>query len=132
MNRREFSIQTLGAALAATAFTGVSRAQGSAPVEGVNYIKLSQPAPVSAPAGKIEVIEFFWYGCPHCYAFEPSLGPWIKKLPADVSFRRVHAQFTPQWVQHAKLFYALDAVGEVEGLERNQRLIVQRIADHAS
>ncbi|WP_374319699.1 thiol:disulfide interchange protein DsbA/DsbL [Aquabacterium sp.] len=117
MNRREFSIQTLGAALAATAFTGVSRAQGSAPVEGVNYIKLAQPAPVSAPAGKIEVIEFFWYGCPHCNHFEPTLEPWVAKLPADVAFKRVPVAFRPNpYGIHQKLYFALDAMGLIPSM----------------
>ena len=87
------------------------------PDAGIDYREVTPPQPVES-GSKIEVLEFFWYGCPHCYAFEPSLNAWTKKLPSDVVFRRVHAQFTPQWVQHAKLFYTLDALGEVERLHR--------------
>ena len=52
---------------------------------GKEYVELSSPVPVSQP-GKIEVVELFWYGCPHCYAFEPTIVPWSEKLPADVHF----------------------------------------------
>jgi thiol:disulfide interchange protein DsbA len=81
MNRREFSAKLLatGVGLAAFGIGGTASAQGGAPVEGTHYVKLSQALPV-AP-GKIEVIEFFWYGCPHCNAFEPALDAWQKKLP---------------------------------------------------
>lgn len=70
------------------------------------YTEVS-PVPVAEP-GKIEVIEFFWYGCPHCYAFEPKINPWIDKLPADVNFRRVPAAFGGPWSAHAQLFITLD------------------------
>ncbi len=73
MNRREFSMQAasaLGLGLAGAPL--IASAQGG-PVEGQQYTRLAQAAPVSAPAGKVEVVEFFWYGCPHCYHFEPSL-----------------------------------------------------------
>ena len=92
MNRRDFSIHTLSGLGLAMAAPGLALAQG-APIEGTNYVKLSQRAPTSAPAGKIEVVEFFWYGCPHCHHFEPYLAAWLAKLPADVSFRRVPVAF---------------------------------------
>ena len=77
MNRREFAtrVGAAGAAIAALGTGTAARAQG-APVEGTHYVKLSQPLPVTP--GKIEVIEFFWYGCPHCNAFEPMLDAWQK------------------------------------------------------
>ena len=89
INRRDL---TLGAA-AALAVAGGARAQGATPVEGKDFVRLPTPAPVAAPAGKVEVVEFFSYGCPHCYSFEPLLEPWVKKLPPDVAFRRVPAAF---------------------------------------
>ena len=92
MNRREFSIHTLGAVGLSAGLPGLALAQGG-PVEGTHYVRLPQAAPVSAPAGKVEVVEFFWYGCNHCYNFEPSLGAWADKLPADVVFRRVPVAF---------------------------------------
>jgi thiol:disulfide interchange protein DsbA len=115
MNRREFSVQLLAAA-AATTLADAARAQGGTPVEGTHYVKLNQPLPV--PPGKIEVIEFFWYGCPHCNAFEPALDAWSKKLPADVVFRRVPVAFSEQYVPHQKIFYALDAMGLIPTMHR--------------
>lgn len=115
MNRREFSIQTLGAVglgMSANLLPNLALAQGGEPVEGTHYVKLSQAAPNSAPAGKIEVVEFFWYGCPHCKHFEPYLAAWAAKLPADVVFRRVPVAFreTPFGI-HQRLYYALEAMG---------------------
>jgi thiol:disulfide interchange protein DsbA len=116
MNRRNFSAR-LACAGVALAFAGKSLAQGS-PVEGTHYVRLSQPLPSTTP-GKIEVIEFFWYGCPHCNAFEPMLEGWIKRLPGDVSFRRVPVAFRDEpFVIHQKIFYALEALGQLDTLHR--------------
>jgi thiol:disulfide interchange protein DsbA len=115
INRRDLTRTSVAAALLASA--GV-RAQGAAPVEGRDYVRLSTPAPVAAPAGKIEVVEFFSYGCPHCYALEPLIEPWIKKLPADVAFRRVAAAFNASWEGLAKMYYALEATGQLEALHK--------------
>jgi thiol:disulfide interchange protein DsbA len=109
MKRREFS--TLMAAGLGTA-AAASRAQGG-PVEGVHFIRLAKPAPVSTPAGKIEVVEFFWYGCPHCNALEPALEAWVRKLPADVVFRRVPVAFGAVHEAHQRLFYTLEALGQL-------------------
>jgi thiol:disulfide interchange protein DsbA len=119
MKRREFSIGLLGAGLAAGGLPGTPAcAQGSAPVEGTHYVRLAQPVPV-AVTGKIEVIEFFWYGCPHCNAFEPMLDAWQKKLPADVAFRRVPVAFRDEpYVAHQRIFYALDEMKQVEAMHR--------------
>jgi thiol:disulfide interchange protein DsbA len=62
------------------------------------------------------VLEFFWYGCPHCNALEPLLRDWVKKLPSDVAFRKVHVALGPSWVPHQQLFYTLDA-GQVRELD---------------
>jgi thiol:disulfide interchange protein DsbA len=61
---------------------------------------------------KIEVIEFFSYGCPHCAEYEPFLMDWVKALPADVAFRRVPVMFQPRWVELAKIYYTLETMGE--------------------
>jgi thiol:disulfide interchange protein DsbA len=117
MNRREFSLQTFGTAAGAfgLGMVAVSPSQAlaqGAPVEGTHYFKLSQSVPVSAPAGKVEVLEFFWYGCPHCSHFEPGLAAWSAKLPADVVFRRVPVVLRENpGAIHQRLFYALDALG---------------------
>jgi len=88
-----------------------------APVEGTDYIELKPPQPVDAQ-GKVEVIEFFWYRCPHCYALEPNLEAWIKRLPRDVQFRRVPGILNEDWAVDARIFYALEAIGEVERVHR--------------
>ena len=106
MNRRDFSsrLAVLGVV---GSVPGVALAQGG-PVEGRHYLIVNPPVPVSA--GKIDVIEFFWYGCPHCYAFEPVVEPWSKRLPADVAFRRVHVMFRENTRTHQRTFFALEAL----------------------
>lgn len=116
MNRREFSLTTLGTLGLSAGLPGLALAQGT-PVEGKQYVRLSQAAPVSAPAGKVEVVEFFWYGCGHCNDFEPTLAAWVAKLPADVVFRRVPVAFRENpFGNHQRLFYALEAMGLVSSL----------------
>ncbi|MFD2377417.1 hypothetical protein ACFSTJ_08095 [Ottowia pentelensis] len=87
MKRREFTL-----AAAAAALPGLMSLPAHAQ-SGKGYIELSPRAPVDAPAGQIEVVEFFSYGCPHCMHFEPIMDAWVKTLPKDVAFRRVHVGF---------------------------------------
>ncbi len=121
MKRREFSTAVVRTGLTAGALAAglpFAAAQGGAPVEGKAYIKLSPPVPTPAN-GKIEVIEFFWYGCPHCNAFEPTLEAWVKKLPADVSFKRVPVAFRDEpFVAHQRIYYALEEMGLVDAMHR--------------
>lgn len=77
---------------------------------GKEYTELSNPVPVSEPS-KIEVVEVFWYGCPHCFAFEPTINPWAEKLPEDVKFVRIPALFGGIWDVHGQMFVALEAMG---------------------
>src|SRR5476649_210386 len=76
----------LSAALVTASLFGMTaQAADNVPLEaGKTYVELANPVPVSVP-GKIEVVELFWYGCPHCYAFEPVINPWVEKLPEDVN-----------------------------------------------
>ena len=74
-------------------------------VEGKHYKRVEQSKAVEG--GKIEILEFFWYGCPHCYSFEPYLNKWKKDKPDNVEFVRVPATFQPLWVLHARAYYAL-------------------------
>jgi thiol:disulfide interchange protein DsbA len=92
-------------------------AQGS-PVEGVDYIELKPPQAVES-SGKIEVLEFFWYRCPHCYSLEPDLEAWTKRLPRDVQLRRVPGILNDDWAVDARIFYTLEAIGELERLHRS-------------
>jgi thiol:disulfide interchange protein DsbA len=81
------------------------------------YQLLNPPQPTEG-GGKIEVLEFFWYGCPHCYTLESSVAAWSKKAPQDVVFRRVHALPSEAWAEHARLFYTLESMGKLEELHQ--------------
>ncbi|OGB32570.1 MAG: disulfide bond formation protein DsbA [Burkholderiales bacterium RIFCSPLOWO2_12_FULL_61_40] len=117
MKRREFSQAALGAGLLSSALVSpLAHAQAKKPVAGTDYQVLDPRASVEAPAGKVEVVEFFWYNCPHCNAFEPTMEAWVKKLPKDIAFRRVPVAFRDDFVPQQRLFYALDAMGLVEKL----------------
>ncbi len=116
MKRRDFSLGT-AAALAATGLALPAHAQKK-PEEGSDYLALDKRVPVEAPAGKIEVIEFFWYACPHCNAFEPKLEAWIKKNPADVVVKRVPVAFRDNFVPQQRLFYTLEAMGKLDEVHR--------------
>lgn len=80
----------------------------------VDY-RLITPQPVP-PGDRIEVIEFFWYGCPYCYQLQPALDEWLAHKPPDVAFRRVPAIFRESWVPHARIYYALEALGALARL----------------
>ena len=103
------------AALALAALGGTRIAQAQRP--GVNYTVLKPEQPVNAP-GKIEVLEFFWYGCIHCYNLEAVLEPWIKGLAPDVRFRRVPAIFNARWGHDAAIYFSLESMGVLEQLHR--------------
>lgn len=79
-------------------------------VEGKDYTVLAKSQP-TGDSGKIEVLEFFWYGCPHCYSLHPHLKSWLANIPGDVSFQYVPATLRPNWVPAAKIFYAIEALG---------------------
>ena len=117
MDRRTFSRNAAGLAgalaLAGAGLPGRVRAQGGAPAEGVDFQTLARPIAVPAN-GKIEVIEFFWYACPHCFAFEPTLEAWMPKLQADVHFRRVPVGFDARKETHQRIYYTWEALGLVE------------------
>lgn len=88
----------------------------AAPAEfkaGEHYIELTTPAPTQNP-DKVEVAELFWYGCGHCFQFEPVLQEWKKDLPEDVSFREVPALFGGVWNTHAQLFYTVQSLNKLE------------------
>jgi thiol:disulfide interchange protein DsbA len=118
MNRREFSAGTACVLAAASlGLPGLAWAQ-RAPQEGTEFKVLDKRVPAEAPQGKIEVVEFFWYSCPHCNAFEPQLEAWAKKLPADVVLRRVPVAFRDSFVPQQRLFYTLEAMGKLDELHR--------------
>ena len=117
MKRREFSQTAASLAVASSAWmVSPAQAQMKKPTAGTEYQVLETRAPVEAPAGKLEVVEFFWYSCPHCNAFEPTLDGWVKKLPKDVAFRRIPIAFQEGFVPQQRLYFTLEAMGLVEKL----------------
>jgi protein dithiol oxidoreductase (disulfide-forming) len=127
MKRREFSATTatiLGAA--AIGLPAAAWAQNKKPEDGVEYLTLDKRVNVDAPAGKVEVIEFFWYSCPHCNAFEPKLVSWIKKQPADVAIKRVPVAFRDDFVPQQRLYYTLEALGKLEELHNKVFLAIHQ------
>jgi len=119
MDRRVFTLKAASLA-GAVALAGAglplrARAQGDAPVEGQDYLKLARPLSVPAD-GKIQISEFFWYGCPHCYAFEPLLETWLSIQQGDVEFRRLPVGFDALKQVHQRIFYTWEAMGLVQTL----------------
>jgi len=101
-------------AFLALSFAASVQAQGR-PLPGRDYVELQTVQPTETGV-KIEVVEFFWYRCPHCHALDPALIPWVKKLPADTQFRLIPAIFNDEWALDASVFYALEATGNLEKL----------------
>ena len=113
MNRLSFLVAAFVAASAAS----VLPAAQAQPKSGADYSELKAVQPVEAK-GKIEVVEFFWYRCPHCYSLEPMLEPWVKKLPPDVQFRRIPAVLSDSWAIDAGFFYTFEALGVLDKVHR--------------
>lgn len=108
-------IQSVLLAMATVALLGATSVGAAAPIEGRNFTRLHTPQPTESQ-GKVEVIEFFWYGCSHCGKLEPLLKEWLKKLPADVVFKKVPAVLNENWAPGARLYYTLEAMGQLERL----------------
>ena len=116
--RRELALAAVAAGLLGSLAPRDAAAQ-LAPVEGTHYLRLATPVPTIAPPGKLEAIEFFWYECPHCNAFEPALDAWAKRLPDDVAFRRVPVWFREEpFGPQQRLYYTLETLGLVPTLHR--------------
>ena len=97
--------------------TGRAAAQGAVPVEGTQFSRIEPSVPPQV-AGKLDVLEFFSYACPHCAAFEPTLEAWAKRLPADVLFQRVPVPFLANAENFQRTYYALQTLGQVEAVQR--------------
>jgi len=115
--KKFFSALALSLGLAAGTLSAMNTAHASpaAPVAGTDYTVLQAAQPVDAQ-GKIEVIEFMWYGCPHCNEFDPYLEAWVKKQGPDVVFKRVPVAFRDDFIPHSKMYHALDALGLADKL----------------
>jgi len=86
-------------------------------VEGQHYEAIT-PALAAGADGEVEIIELFWYGCPHCFDFEPRISAWVGHLPAGTSFRRVPAVFARNWELHARAYYAAEQLGVLEAIHK--------------
>ncbi len=102
------------ALLALACVAGAACAQDIRARQNIEY-RLIAPQPVET-GERIEVIDFFWYGCPYCNELQPALEGWIRRKPADVAVRRVPAILRDSWAPHARIFYTLEELGEVERL----------------
>ncbi|VTU32546.1 Thiol:disulfide interchange protein DsbA precursor [Variovorax sp. SRS16] len=113
MKRRDFSLAAASLGLLPLAIPAL--AQNRPPKAGTDYIVLGKPAPVDSPPGKVEVVEFFSYNCPHCAAFEPQLEAWLKRLPPQAAFRRIPVPFVGNDTEtKQRLYYTLEAMGKVD------------------
>ncbi len=111
MKRRIFSSAALSAMVAGTGMPVWAQTPARKPESGWDYLTLARPVAVIAPAGSIEVVDFFWYNCPYCNAFEPALQAWMQRLPKDVAVRRVPVGFRDEFVPQQRLYYTLVAMG---------------------
>ena len=107
MKRRSFASGLLAAS--ATLGQGLAWAQHAFRA-GKDYLTLDRPVPTDVGAGKVELIEFFWYSCPHCNAFEPAFAQWVKNAPKDVVVRRVPVAFRDDFGPQQRLYYTLEAM----------------------
>ena len=109
-------LQTMLLSLGLLLTIGSASATPAAPQSGTDYRTLDKPQPVDS-GKKIEVTEFFWSSCPHCFAFEPYLTEWVKKHGDTIVFKRVPVNFRESFIPQQKLHYALDAMGKLEELQ---------------
>ena len=118
MNRRHLNRILIAGGIAPALLLAGSpaSAQSPAPVEGRDYKRLEPPQPAPA-AGKIEVLEFFSYACPHCSAFEPTLQAWAQRLPADVVLRRVPVPFLFNAENFQRAYYTLETLDLVDAMQ---------------
>jgi thiol:disulfide interchange protein DsbA len=92
---------------------------------GKDYVPVQPPQPTDS-GGKIEVLEFFWYGCPHCNNLQPSLQAWLKRKPADVELKHIPAVFQDSWVPLTKAYYTIEAMGLVDKLHQEMFATLHR------
>jgi protein dithiol oxidoreductase (disulfide-forming) len=121
MLRRDFNRVAALATATGAAVSASSLALAQTPrafKEGADYVALDRNAPTEASAGKVEVIEFFWYSCPHCNSFEPSLEKWIARQDKSVAVRRVPVAFRDNFVPQQRLYYTIEAMGKIEELHK--------------
>ena len=124
MKRRHFNLSTLATGVSALAPSAWAQTPAAKPVagpplklsEGKDYNRLEHPQATDVGAGKIELIEFFWYSCPHCNAFEPTFANWVKNAPKDVVVRRIPVAFNDSFAPQQRLFFTLEALNLLDTL----------------
>jgi thiol:disulfide interchange protein DsbA len=116
LQRRHFS--ALAAASLGLGMTRLANAQGGTPVEGQEYKKVETPAPVAAPAGTVDVVEFFSFACPHCFEFEPALEAWLRKKPAGIHFHRLPVRFLQNSINFQPMYFTLEAMDLVDAMQQ--------------
>jgi len=116
MKRRDFTLTTAVATATMVLPMLAQAQQGKKPEEGSEYLSLDKRIPTDVGEGKIEVIEFFWYSCPHCNAFEPRFAAWLKSAPKDVVVKRVPVRFRDEFEPQQRAYYVFEALGLVETL----------------
>ena len=113
------ALLTAVASTMAASTPSAAAATTSAPTpwqEGVNYTRFVPAQPTAVPAGQVEVLEFFWYGCPHCYAIDPLVESWKKTKPAFITFARVPVMWSEGHRSTARLYYTLESMGKLDQL----------------
>ena len=115
MQRRHFS--ALAAASLGLGLTRFADAQGAI-VAGQDYQPVQSPSPVAAPAGTVDVVEFFSYACPHCFEFEPTLEAWLKTKPAGVHFHRYPVRFLQNYTNFQPMYYTLEQMDLVDAMQQ--------------
>lgn len=118
MKRRDFSLAAISAATVA-GFPLAAQAQGPAaakPVEGKDYLSLDKRVPTDVGTGKIEVLEFFWYSCPHCNSFEPQFAAWVKAAPKDIVVQRVPVRFRDDFEAQQRAYYVFESLNMVDAM----------------
>ena len=116
MKRRDFS---LAAAATVAGLPLAAQAQGPAaakPIEGKDYLSLDKRVPTDVGTGKIEVLEFFWYSCPHCHSFEPQFAAWVKAAPKDVVVQRVPVRFRDDFEAQQRAYYVFESLNMVDAM----------------
>ncbi len=110
-------LAAVASTIAATTSTAAAATPAQSPwQEGVNYTRIVPAQPTSVPAGQVEVLEFFWYGCPHCYALDPLIESWKKTKPSYVTFVRVPVMWQDTHRATARLYYAVQSLGKIDQL----------------
>jgi len=116
LQRRHFS--AIAAASLGLGLTRVAGAQGGTPVAGHDYATVATPQQPTAPAGTVDVVEFFSYACPHCFEFEPTLEAWLRKKPAGVHFHRLPVRFLQNSMNFQPMYFALEAMDAVDTVQQ--------------